>query len=514
MHGVGYREQVRAAGALLATLLVAALLSITSSAEASPNVALDDTRYEELARRYVLGELPAYSGGLRPLSEQRIESLLGRASPVSRWWIAPLSRLRLTATLFDESRRDYSTSAHPRDVVGGISIACEHQEGRPCGDGAGMFAELDSSAGYGSSLSGTVRLRAQAGQRYADNFTNTFELDRAYVNGELGPIAAQLGRDIVVFGPSSRTQPGWGTNAPPITHVRLSTAKPFALSESVRVNVDYVLGLLRAPQRFPHALMSIGRVQFDLGDDLEIGTMQLLQLGGQGAHPLGLWSFISEHVRRADPSAGPTDSSNRRFGGDIALRITALRARLYYSLMFEDVRAKRFIDAVRYDADHVFGIDLPALGSRGQHAALIEWQQTGFRSQEHRPRDTGFTHKGRVVGSPLGPDATAFYVGGRVGLGWGDIYPWFELARLSSDTYQQVTYGPIEHLTRGPAETRYRAGLRMRVPLQQELSVEAESIVERIDGYAFVPTEARTNVGAIASLLWSPRAPVAQRSFD
>lgn len=515
MPGVGYGDVVRAAGALLATLFVAALPPMVSTASASPNVSLDDPRYEELARRYVLGQLPAYSGGLLPLTEHRIDSLLGRPAPARHWWIAPLSRFQLTATLFDDSPRRYSTPARPRDlVVGSISIACERQEGRPCGDGAGVFSEVESSAGYGAWISGTVRLRAQAGQSYAANFTNTFELGRAYLNAALGPVAAELGRDIVVFGPSSRTQPGWGTNAPPLTHVRLSTARPFALSESVRVNVDYVLGLLRAPQRFPHTLMSIGRVQLDVGDDLEIGTMQLLQLGGDGARSLGPWSFIAEHVRRADLSAGPTDSSNRRFGGDVALRITALRARLYYSLMFEDVRAKRFIDAVRYDADHVFGIDLPALGSRGQHAALIEWQQTGFRSQEHSPRDTGFTHKGRVVGSPLGPDATALYVGGRVGLGWTSIYPWFEVARLSSDTYQLITDGPIDRLKDGQSETRYRVGMRLRFPLRHGVSVEAQSMLERVEGYAFAPTEERTNVGAVASVLWSPTAPLGARPLD
>src|SRR5690606_196516 len=159
------------------------------------------------------------------------------------------------------------------------------------------------------------------------------------------------------------------------------------------------------------------------------------QLGGDGARSLGFWDFIAEHVRRTDLSAGPTDSSNRRFGGDIAIRITELRARLYYALVFEDIRAKRFIDALRYDADHVFGIELPALGSRGEHAALIEWQQTGFRSQEHRPRDTGFTHMGRVVGAPLGPDAMAIYVGGRLEFGWSKLYPWAEAAKLASDTY-------------------------------------------------------------------------------
>lgn len=481
--------------AFLATL-------ITASASASPNVSLDDPRYEELARRYVRGELRAYAGGFAPLTESRIDALLGAEPSAERWWVAPVTRLRLSTTLFQDSARPYSTFARPRDLtVGSISIACERQEGRPCGDGAGVFGEVESSAGFGSLVSGTIRLRAQAGQSYAESVV----LDRGYVNAELGPIAAQIGRDIVVLGPSSRTQAGWGTNAPPITHARVSTSEPFALTSSLRANVDYVVGVLRSPQTFHHNLISMSRVQLDVGDRVEIGTMQLLQLGGDGARSLGLWDFIAEHLRRKDLSASETDSSNRRFGGDIALRIRELGARLYYQLVFEDIRAKRFIDAVRYDADHVVGIDLPALGSRGQHAATVEWQVTGFRSQEHRPRVTGLTHLGRVVGSPLGPDAKALFAGGRIAFGPSTLYPWLELAQLSSDKYRQVTKGPIDRLTVGPAETRYRGGLRVRLPLQQRFSVEGNVMGEHADGFAFEPGVTRNNVGATLSLLWTPQ---------
>lgn len=498
----GYRARVRLVVALVGTLFA-------QSTSASPNVSLDDPRYEELARRYVLGELPAYTGGLLPLTERRVESLLGHTRQPERWWFAPVTRLRLTATLFDDDPRPYSTDARPRDLtVGGISIACERREGLPCGDGAGAFAEVESSAGYGDWVSATIRLRAQAGESYAESLV----LDRGYVNAELGPVAAQIGRDVITFGPTARTQPGWGTNAPPLTHVRVSTSEPFQLTSNVRLDVDYVLGVLRAPQRFPHNLVSIGRMQLDISDGLEIGAMQLLQLGGDGARALGFWGFIAEHVRRSDPSAGPTDSSNRRFGGDIALRITELRARLYYAVVFEDIRAKRLVDAVRYDADHVIGIEMPALGSRGEHGATIEWQRTGFRSQEHRPRTTGFTHMGRLVGSPLGPDATSIFACGRIELGWSKVYLWAEAAKLASDTYRQVVYGPIDRLTHGPAETRYRGGLRVRVPLQHGIVVEGEALAEHVAGFAFEPGMTRNNLGIITSLTWDVRAPIGIRN--
>lgn len=419
----------------------------------------------------------------------------------SGWWVAPLERLRLTGTLFDVAERPYSTAVRPRNVAGSISIACERQEGRPCGDGAAGFVELDSAAGYGRWLRSFVRLRAQAGE----HVENTLVLDRAFVAGELGPLAAEVGRAAIVLGPSARTQLGWGTNAPPITHVRLSTSRPLELASSLRGSATWIVGRLRAPQRYPHALISIARVQLDVGKNLELGTMQLLQLGGDGAPQLGFWDFLAEHVRRKDLSATATDTSNRRFGGDIAFRIPELGARLYYVLIFEDIRRARFIDAFRYDADHLFGIELPAVGGDRRYGLVLEWHQTGFRSQEHSPRTTGFTNLGRVVGSPLGPDATSVYAGGRVELPFATAYPWIEVATLSSDTYEQITKGPINRLAHGPSETRYRAGSRVDVTLTRDLLVAAELVYEHVTGFAFEPAASRNNVGLVASVFWHPR---------
>ncbi len=493
--------------------LLVAMLGGSSVVDASPGVGLEDPVVEELSRLRAGGRLPPYTGGLRPLSERRVQELLraageaiDRLARLEGLWVHPLERAWLHVSAIREQARPYSTPLRPRDLAGVVALSCEHQQGRPCGDGIALVTELDSSIGYGPWVSGSIRLQASAG---SEGYDEDIAVDRAYVHAEVGPAALEVGRDVLVLGPSARTQVAWGDHAPPLDHVRLSTARPFDLAgeggSTLRGNLVYVLGRLRAPQTYPGNLVSIGRWQLDIANDVEVGMMQMLQLAGEGAPSIGLWDFIAEHFRRRDLSAGPSDSSNRRISFDVAVRVARLAgARLYYEVAFEDMRVKYFHHAVRRDADHLVGVELAAIGAGGRHGLVVELQKTGVRSQEHTPRVTGFTSARRVVGSPLGPDALALYGGGRIELGWASLAPWAEIARLSSSTYMFVVDGPIRQVSEGADEHRYRAGGRLRLPLPHGLRVETEAMFEHVTTAGFEAGARQDNVGVMATVVWQP----------
>jgi len=507
-----------------ASLTAMALGFLPSRSSASPNVSLDDPVYECLAALRALGVLRPYLGGLQPLTEQRVRALLEdvpgptpldwSSAPPRSIWIRALARALSKFSLFRDSSRDYSLPVRTRNIAGSVDISCERQLGRPCGDGFGALSELDSTVGIGDWVAGSIRLRAIAGSA---SYGADLQLARGYLNAQVDPVAVEVGRDVLSLGPSTRTQLTWGDNAPPLDHVRLSTSRPVDLlgahGDLLRGNAVYVLGRLRAPQRYPGTLVSIGRLQFDILNNVEVGMAQMLQLGGQGAPNLGFWDFLAEHVRRKDMSASDTDTSNRRVSFDVSFRVAALEgARFYYEVAFEDWR-KQFDDALRYDADHLVGVDLEAIGPGRRHGLLVEVQKTGVRSQEHYPRTTGFTNAGKVVGSPLGPDAQSIFVGGRVDLGWATVKPWLEVARFSSDTYAFVEYGPIYRTSSGPSEGRYRAGALVRVPLRDELRLEVEAMFEHASSFAFEPGERRENVGLTASVIWSAPGPLGTIGF-
>jgi hypothetical protein len=217
-------------------------------------------------------------------------------------------------------------------------------------------------------------------------------------------------------------------------------------------------------------------------------------MGGDGVPAFGPWDFIAEHVTRRDATASATDSSNRRFGGDVTVYVRGRR--LYYQLVFEDIRQHVF-DAIHYDADHLIGYTSRDL--------TVEIQKTGVRSYEHAPTITEFTNAGRVVGSPLGPAALSFYEEYRVRVGGYWIAPWIELASLSPNTYTFVDHGPIIPQTSGPSEQRGRIGVRARTSLTRELWAEAAVAYEHVKNFAFVDGATRNNAGLMLTIAWQPR---------
>lgn len=191
-----------------------------------------------------------------------------------------------------------------------------------------------------------------------------------------------------MLGPTVRTAVGWGTNAPPLDQLRLSTARPLAVSPWLRMTAVYIVGRLADPQTYPGDLVTIARGQLDIADRVELGATQLLQLGGRGAPGFSLVDFVLEHLRRRDASASASDSSNRRVGLDLAVRIAGLGgARIVYQTMFEDLREQQ-ASAILHDADHLVGIATRWL--------TVEWRKTGERSYEHSPRVTGFKLRVRL----------------------------------------------------------------------------------------------------------------------
>lgn len=416
----------------------------------------------------------------------------GGARADDGWWALPVDRATVRTEAISESDRPYSTPARPRDLVGVIALSCEHDEGRPCGDGEGMITELDSSAGYSHYLRANIRLRATTGTGgYADSFT----VDRAYLTANLDPFQLEAGRDIVSIGPAgAHTQLAWGDNAPPIDHLLVQTLRPIRLSDALGFGAGYFVGQKRDDSQQHPPLVTSARAMLRIDKRVDVALHQELMLGGDGVPAFGPWDFIAEHVTRRDATASATDSSNRRFGGDVTVYFRGRR--IYYQLVFEDIRRHVF-DAIHYDADHLIGY--------ASRDVTAEIQRTGVRSYEHVPTITEFTNAGRVVGSPLGPGAFSVYDEYRLRVGGYRITPWIELASLSSSTYSFIDHGPIVPQTAGLNEGRTRLGLRARTALTRELSAEAAVAYEHVTNFAFVDGATRNNAGLVLTITWQPR---------
>lgn len=496
---------------------MAAVLSAATQAAASPNLPLDDPDYVELVRALGRQGLPLAHGGLLPLTENEARKLLDQAgAPVDPlligrqtrgWWAMPLRRLTQRFAAVYETTVPYSPPAQVRLMAGEVALSCEHQEGRPCGDGVGAMLELDSAVGYGHWLSAFTRFRLSGGM---NGYGASFAVDRAYLNAELGPVAIEAGRDILVLGPGRRTQLLWSDNAPPLDQIRISTAHPLQIPRiPVKVSLFFAFGRLREPQRFEGTMVTLARIELELLRRLELGVTNLLQLGGDGAPAFSFGDFILEHLwRQREENAGGI--SNRRLSFDVSWFCRTFHSRFYYELAFEDWRYQ-LGSALAYDADHLLGWEMPVLPRLGRHGLLVEVHRTGVRSQEHGIFTTGMTNEGRAVGSPLGPDSWSVFVGARLDLRRAVLWPWVEYVRRSSDHFSIAADQAIFRVSEGPAESRYRAGLRLQARVNETVRVDLRTFVEMATTAAFVAGNTRGQAGVELGVTWTPH-PQAMRA--
>jgi len=496
----------------LFALLIAIGITLVrpQTACATPELPLDDLTYLQLYHLQDLGLIPVWPlSGIRPLTEAQIQSLLLAAGQprsefllapkIRGFWGRPINRLSNRLALVADVSRPFSVPARPRDIDGAIELACEHQEGRSCGNGAIGMLELDSSAGYGNLLSAYSRIQARTGS--ADTGGTGVNVDRLYASLELGAAEFVAGRNVVAIGPGRRTQLIWGDQPPPLDHVGLTVHALKIPNVPIVLGGAYMVGLLDAPQRFPHSLVTISRAYAEIADRLCLGLTNLLLLGGDGAPPFSFGQFLSEHVIRGGPSES-AGLSDRRVAVDLSLQVRPLQSTFYTEIAFEDSR-REFMSALAYDTDYLVGWAASGLGRGGRHGFLVELHHTGARSQEHGLFTSGMTSGGRTAGPPLGPDATSVYVSPR----WDlenravSISPWSELIRIGSDIYNFPDPGPITRRSSGLAEIRLRSGLRVLGVLHRGLWLQTDSFIEHVGNEAF-QVATRNNAGLSLTVIW------------
>ena len=490
-----------------AARLIAFSLVLSAAARAAPNLPFDHPDWVLLLDARARGLLADPVGGQQALGEDEVQRALAllRLAPDPRllppdaegFWIRPVETATLRAALLHEHDRPYSTALRPRNLVGDLGVSCELQEGRPCGGGVGLMPELDSSAGFGSWLSASTRLRLDAGN---NGYAPAVALDRAYLKAQLGFLAIEAGRDVVALGQSARAALLVSRNAAPLDMLRAWT-RPLELPFfDARVSFLYFIARLRDPQFYPGTFVDCTRMQLDLFNHLELGGSRLLQFGGSGAPTIGLGSFIGEHFSRDYDSTGAPLGDNR-LAFDAAVTVPALAgARFYTEVSFEDFR-KQELNVFRYDADYLLGVEFRALAAGPLRRVLFEAAKTGRLSQEGLYWLTGWTNAGRTLGSPLGPDGLSLYLHGDLELPFGRVSPWAEALRFSSDTFKDDGLGDggvtVDRV--GPAEKRLRVGVELSIPLRKVFLLEANLYVERVTTADFVDGAVRRNAGALAS---------------
>ena len=483
-------------------ILVTAALSTSATARAAPNLPSEDPAWDELRDAMAEGRVPDLLGGVQSLGADRVFGALSRGHAEEGGWATPLDRAILRAFADSEHDRPYSLPLRERQLAGFVAPSCEYQEGRPCGDGAGAGLELDSSAGFANLLTAATRIRLAGG---SEAFGHGLALDRAYLKLEYGPLLLQAGRDVLALGPSVRAAEMVSANAVPQDGLRAQlhpVALPFA--PWLRVSLFYFLDRLRDPQTFQGTLLDCMHAQLDFTDRVQLGGSRILQLGGKGAPGFGgFWGFVGEHLGRTQPE-GLSNPENNRLSFDLSVRIPELRGtRVYYEMALEDTRS-RFFNMLRFDADHLIGIEVRAVRLGPWRRLFVELQHTAWVSQEHGTFTTGMTNGGRTLGSALGPDGTSLWVRADLEIAGLLVSPWAEWLRFISDRYGSDEARGVFVTASGPMEHRQRLGADLQARLAPGWRLSAGLFGERVGNADLIAGATRLNAGFRTALSYTP----------
>ncbi|HEX4381884.1 MAG TPA: capsule assembly Wzi family protein [Myxococcales bacterium] len=479
------------------------ILVLCGAASGAGNLPIDDPRWDAL--RDAIGKLaiPDPQGGVQSMDEARVNLLLYGTPLPAGFWIAPDHRLTLETSLADEHDRPYSLPVRQRNLAGGVALSCEYQEGRPCGDGAVVFGELDSAAGYGTLLTLATRIGLAGGSIAGDT---GFSLDRAYLKLDLDPFSVQIGRDVLVLGPSVRSALMLSANAVPQDGVRLRL-RPVALPflPEVKFSALYFIDRLRNPQIFHGTLLDLLGFQLDFWNRVSFGGSRALQLGGDGSPDYGgFGGFLLEHFGRTKEFTGVGTAENNRLSVNFAVRIPEWRStRLYYEVAFEDT-SNHYFNALRYDADHLFGAEVRALNAGPFRRLFLELEHTGYVSQEHSIFTSGYTNAGRTLADALGPDGTSLWIRTDLQIGSLQLSPWAEWLVFVADRYSAVVGQPVIVAAVGPREHRQRLGADVETFLGGGLQLRAGLYAERIGDTGFQGGATTLGAGLRAALTWAP----------
>ncbi len=416
-----------------------------------------------------------------------------------------IDEIALTLTSTDEKPR----WVPPRNGAGGAThafvapLALEAQNGgRDAMQGTTVALESWHRFALGShvTIEAHPRLRLSTDSSFAGEHTVSFQ--ELSASTQYSNAIISVGRQHLHWGPGRHATLFLSDNAPGLDMIRLGNDQPWVLPGFLHGlganSATIFLADLGPRQYYPHTKLIGYKWSIQPTSTFELGFSALNFMGGAGAprtdflkRVVAVFLFPRFHFHGYN-------FYNEMAGIDMRLRIPALAdAQLYWAMDFDDFDFSRMESAAwGDDGAHIFGLELPRLGPRGQFATTVEYHHTGTRFNRHAEFQDGPTLDGFLLGNPLGPDTDAGYLyldwNGRTGAG--------ATLEFADEAYRDNQYAvniagiSLVHITEyRPQERRLRAMLSVHsAPLANHLTFQAQGGVEHVNRFNFVDGAQRT----------------------
>jgi len=507
-------------------------------AQATPLVPPDAPAYRLIERLAAVGLIDTLIVGVRPFSEREVVRLLseaqrnlGRRPDVQEWadlairndlaryrrdGNRPIDAIATELTVMSSPYR-IAPSDHSGSVDGVINPLAAYRAGRTLADGTTSALESEHSLTLGTHVAATIspRIAFTRPRGGASSFDATVQSGSATFL--FGDFAVQAGRDQVIFGQAPTGGLLLSTNAPPLDMIRMWNDRPWQipllsrLFHGIRGSL-FVADLGGPHQMHPHSsligyhLAGLPHPQF------EIGVQVVDAMGGNGGQPASFGDRVLDAIPIIDALRTKSDFqfSNKLAGIDFRWRMPRWSGfELYGEGNADDFDGRNLTRGFKEDAGYLVGAAFSCLAWCGRFGVRAEYHQTGIRYYTHT--DYPMASRGFLLGDPLGPRGLGGYLtvdanAGRSGRFW--VNAAFE-AR-SGNTYGAESTGPNDvgfHfilLTRRPSEKRARLTGAWEGPEMRHVSVQVAAGAERVQDFAFVAGDGRTNWLARVAVVGRP----------
>ncbi len=220
-----------------------------------------------------------------------------------------------------------------------------------------------------------------------------------------GKLDLEIGRDAVHYGPSAKGGLLLSSNPRPLDFIKLASVSPFHYPfffKKFGLNeMSLVVANLGPEQVFQDPWLLIWKISNRRNEYFEFGYTQLLQMGGEGAPPIG---FGSGTVEFFDISSTGV-RSNRNIVVELIGKVPQARGmQVYVEVDFSNFTSNfstLFVDYTSYLA----GLHMPRLNDDGTLGLRLEYRRLSPLYSRSPVFTDGLTENTLLLGDPLGPDA-------------------------------------------------------------------------------------------------------------
>jgi hypothetical protein len=279
-------------------------------------------------------------------------------------------------------------------------------------DAAGMQLLPTLSAG-GRAVAVVIEPMLSTPGAAADSGRWAPALHRGYARAVWRNAALRVGPDEIRWGQSRNGALFISGNAAPLHAITLGTDTPITLPWLLRhAGAFRLTGLLAdLGAGYPdHARLAAWQGSIQPWTNFELGVAVVTHTGGSGGPPARFFERVVDLFPVIDalaPQHADLQISNKIAGGNLRIRVPRLSGLdFYYELAIDDFDGRRLRSSMVEDAGHLLGLRLPVMTRTGPLVARAEWQRTSLRLYEHAQFTAGYTFHQRLIGNPVGPNAT------------------------------------------------------------------------------------------------------------